>query len=237
MSILLTRPAGENETLATHLAALRDDVVICPLIELSPIPVDESLKQAAMNLDHNDLIVFVSKSGVRFAMPLLDQYWPQWPAALVWLAVGAGTAHALEPYGVRAKCPDVAGSEGLLELPELGSVTGRQVVIVRGRGGRELLGNELIRRGATVNYLEVYERILLQEQQLVLAPPGSCVVLTSAEILENFCGQVGDRVVDFSAIVPSARIADIAGKAGFRRVENAGGASDQALYDAVLRLE
>ena len=51
-------------------------------------------------------------------------------------------------------------SQHLLAEPELQDVAGKQVRIVRGSQGRELLAEKLTARGAEVNYLSVYERRL-----------------------------------------------------------------------------
>ena len=49
-------------------------------------------------------------------------------------------------------------SEALLALPEMRDLAGKRVVIFRGDGGRELLGDTLIARGAIVEYAECYRR-------------------------------------------------------------------------------
>ena len=136
--VLLTRPKGENESLAALLGGEEADILIRPLIELSAIKVTPEEKQRVMNIDQQDVVIFVSKSSVRYALPLLENYWPQWPLALRWLAVGPGTAEALAGFGIQAAYPRIAGSQGLLELPALRAVSGGKVLIVRGVGGREL---------------------------------------------------------------------------------------------------
>ena len=78
-----------------------------------------------------------------------------------------------------------AGSEGLLELSGMKQVAGEQILIVRGRGGRELLSQSLIKAGASVTYLETYLRRSLR-RDLSSLTAGTIVILTSAEILENF---------------------------------------------------
>ena len=235
--VLLTRPEGENESLAGQLGAINIQTIQRPLLKLSAFELNGPLLQPAIDLDRYDKIIFVSKSAVRHAMPVLDGYWPQWPIRLTWLAVGQGTALLLDHYHVRALYPLNAGSEGLLELPQLADSRDERVLIVRGRGGRELIGLVLQDRGMTIEYWEVYERSPIEYTEwssLSRSSTKLVVVLTSGEILSNFLQQAPALVPAASVVVPSERIAHLARAAGFREVKNAGGASDQALYDAIL---
>ena len=231
MAVVLTRPEGENEGLRQRLSAF--DVVVLPLIELLALPLDEATRKTAMALDLFDEIVFVSKSAVRFSMPCLERYWPQWPLKPRWLAVGSGTAAALESHNITAGFPDLAGSEGLLRLQALQEVGGHRVLISRGRGGRELLADELTGRGAAVEYLETYERRSVVQPELRELAAGSTLVVTSSEILETAVRQLRGRQKTMHVVVPSERIETLARDSGFAQVVNARGASEQALYDAV----
>ncbi|MBT3622974.1 MAG: uroporphyrinogen-III synthase [Gammaproteobacteria bacterium] len=234
-TILLTRPSGANKSLADLFRADGLSPIVRPLIELVEKPVDLEMKRIALNLDHYDKIIFVSKSSVRFGLPILENYWPQWPISLEWLSVGPGTAEALKQFGVVASFPDLAGSEGLLALEGLQEVAGKQILIVRGVGGRELLGQSLGESGASVTYLETYRRLLLQHDFSDLVAD-SIVILTSAEILENFTSLSGESLHEYHAVVPSSRLEGIARTYVFQGVTNAGGASDEALYDAVIKV-
>ena len=234
-TILLTRPPGANKSLADLFRADGLLPVVRPLIELAEKPLDLEMKRIALDLDRYDKIIFVSKSSVSFGLPLLENHWPQWPISLEWFSVGRGTAEALSQYGVVASFPDLAGSEGLLALAGLQKVAGEQILIVRGAGGRELLGRSLGESGASVTYLETYRRQLLQHDFSNL-PVSTIVVLTSAEILENFTSLSSNSLRGYHAVVPSSRLEQIARTHFFQGVTNAGGASDEALYDAVIKV-
>ncbi len=241
--VVLTRPAGENEAIADLLRSDGYPVVIRPMIELLPCAVDGKLKQTAMNLDHWDKIIFVSKTAARLGMAILDQYWPAWPDRLQWYAVGEGTAEEMSKFDVDVSYPAAAGSEGLLALPGLQDLDLSNVLVVRGVGGRELLSQTMSSRGASVSYWELYERKQIDHPDLptiLLTGTNVIVVLTSMEILENFMQQItavrdenGPLCNRCTAIVPSERIAVAARKLPFLTVKNAGGASDKALYDAI----
>ena len=77
-------------------------------------------------------------------------------------------------------------SEGLLALPELQNVAGMRVMIFRGDGGRELLGDTLKARGATVEYVTCYLRSKsdLDVGALLTATPDALTV-TSSEALSH----------------------------------------------------
>lgn len=241
-SVLLTRPAGENAALMNLLASSGIDVHERPLISLVALDIPPQTKNLAINLDQQDILVFVSKAAVKFGMGLIDGYWPDLPGRLKVVAVGPGTAQALRRLGVKAEFPEVAGSEGLLALRALREVRGRKVMIARGEGGRELLADSLRARGADVTYFETYRRQLEQVQDI-----GECLkanqpiaVLTSGEILRHFTGLARAQAVDLArvvAVVPSGRVGQLAVDYGFKEVINAGGASGQSLYDAIMAIQ
>lgn len=212
-------------------------VSIRPLIEITGLDdPGQQQKQQVIDLDHYDHIIFVSKSAVRFGMPLLEAYWPQWPVALKWYAVGQGTASELADHDVRAAFPERPGSEGLLQLASLLEVKDDRVLIVRGVGGRDLLADTLAGRGARVDYLEIYQRQALRYpdwDQWPQAGHEGVLVITSLGVLESFLEQFEGDPTSLSVVTVSQRISDVARTAGFHQVLNAGGASDQALYDAI----
>ncbi len=235
-TVLLTRPEGENESLQALLSPRFANILVSPMVRLSGLPVTPAMRKVAQDLDQIDKLFFVSKSAVRYTLPLLESFWPQWPVTTDWFAVGEGTAAELAAYDVNARYPVTAGSEGLLALPELQNLSGNKVVIVRGRGGRALLGDELENRGADLAYLETYQRDGIINSDLKALPERSIIVVTSVEILEAISVSLAEVLNDCSLVTASARIADAARSSGVTSVLNAGGASDQALYDAIVEL-
>jgi len=63
-------------------------------------------------------------------------------------------------YVVDLLAENGANSEALLAMPELAQVNGQRFLIIRGQGGREELANVLRSRGASVDYLDVYKRVM-----------------------------------------------------------------------------
>ena len=108
---------------------------------------------ALSRLHEFDLAIFVSPTAVAKAMPQVRA----WPAALRVAAVGAGTRRALEKHGVANVIAPTAGadSEALLATRELRDVAGKRIAILRGDGGRALLGDTFVERGAKVEYVDL----------------------------------------------------------------------------------
>jgi uroporphyrinogen-III synthase len=148
--------------------------------------------------------------------------WPQWPVKLKWFAVGDSTANQLRDTGIAPIVPQKYSSEGLLELPGLKSIQQQRVLIVRGLGGRETLKQALIKRGAVVDYLEVYKRSENHWSGEIVTPfevdKLLATIVYSAESLMIFDRQISDAVRHLPLLVPSSRVAGIARERGFTRV-------------------
>ena len=140
-----------------------------------------------------------------------------------------------------------SGSEAVLELPALGAerVKGRTVLIVRGEGGRELLGQALEERGADVQYLEVYRRYPIETSLGdTLAAAGvsypDIIVLTSAEATDHLADlmirQEQRQLFHCAIVTISERVAERARLAGFGGpIEIAAETSDAGLHAAIVR--
>ncbi|MGE5471110.1 MAG: uroporphyrinogen-III synthase [Bacteroidota bacterium] len=160
-TIVVTRPRAQAAPLAAAIVAAGGRALLFPLLEISPAPDPAALQAAVSRLADYALAVFISPNAVEHAWPAI-MAGGGWPVAVRPAAVGPGTVKALAERGVHGcLVPSQRfDSEALLELPELaaGCVRGRQVVIFRGDGGRELLADTLRQRGASVDCVTCYRR-------------------------------------------------------------------------------
>ena len=163
-----------------------------------------------------------------------------WKSSCV-IAVGKKTHNALLNLGINSISPLQQDSEGLLTLSQLQLVKNRDVIIVRGDGGRELIAESLKERGAKVQYIEAYQRLWHSfaddigqgwQQKNV-----TTIIVTSNALLESIVNliDVCDNYWQSKClwIVASQRIANNAAAIGLQNVVNAKGASDQAILDAL----
>jgi uroporphyrinogen-III synthase len=140
--------------------------------------------------------------------------------------VGQGSAKALRESGISNIIAPAEhfDSEGLLALPELQNVSGWRVMIFRGDGGRELLGNTLRERGATVEYVSCYQRSKPQlDTSTLLADKPDAVIVTSSEALAYLWQMLNDSehtaLRNTALFVPHARIAALAREQGWAQVQ------------------
>ena len=126
-----------------------------------------------------------------------------------------------------------------LQQPE---VQKRHIVIFRGTGGRELLGDTLRARGAHVDYAEVYQRVRPHYESPVLDKLWSVdrpdwIVVTSSEALHNLFAILNPLhrsiMLDTKLVVIGARLAALAQELGFRVRPVIAGASDEGLLRAL----
>ena len=237
--VMLTRPRGFNTALAGLLGKSGIHSIERPMLEIERIEPDNAARQLAMSLADFDKVVFVSKNAVAYGIPLLEQYWPQWPR-LQWFAVGRSTAESLDRFDIRAAYPPGETSEDLLDMPEFTQVAGESVLIVRGQGGREKLSEILSDRGARVRYLEVYRRVRVDYRDFPGGLTGDekvdVVVVTSAEGLHALADSLPPReLAKLRYVVPSERVATIARELGGLQIQVAGHADDASLLQACLR--
>jgi uroporphyrinogen-III synthase len=228
--ILVTRPARQAAGFAAKIAALGARPVIVPAIAILPPADRAALERAHAALAGYDYAVFVSANAVEYGVPDAGR----WPERVIAFAPGPGTAQALAEAGVPAvQVPATTlDSEGLLALPQFASPSGKRVVIFRGEGGRELLGDTLRARGAHVDHVACYARAAPQSGAAGLAAAFAgqridAVTITSSEGLDNLWAIAGEAVRaawrSRPTFVPHPRIAARARTLGLATVQTAGG--------------
>ncbi len=223
--IVITRPARQAAGLAREIAALGGRPLVFPAIVILPPADVAALREVQWNLARYDIAIFVSANAVEYGVG--DP--AAWPAHILTLAPGPGTAAALAAVGIANVRipPTTMDSEGLLALPELLDVAGKRIVIFRGGGGRELLRTALEARGATVVQVECYRRAKPQSGVAGLIDAWrdkrvDAVTLTSGEGLDNLWSILGSEgcahLAATPAFVPHESIAERARELGLRRV-------------------
>lgn len=259
-TVVVTRPAGQSRQLTEALQSAGLDVLGFPLLAIGPPADDAALRAALARLADYALVVFVSPNAVSFALDALANVQnapalPQWPAEVPVAVVGPSSVAALAERGIAAPAYRVvapAGAHGNAEIhneparfdsealwSELdttpGAFSGQRVLIVRGNGGRDWLGDRLRDAGATVDAVEAYSRTLPEptamQWQAVRdnvkpgAPPCAWL-LTSSEAVRNLDAlarlhlspQEHERLKQMQCIAPHARIAAQANALGFAHV-------------------
>jgi len=234
--VLLTRPYAKNIELAQLLLAnniyshnhslLKSQMLEAPITQES--------------IDSADIIIAVSENAVKFAY----QQWSQWPRHSTYLAIGKATQRRFQDIKIDAEIPQEPTTEGLLKLSCLTDVKNKNIIIIRGNGGRETLAESLIKRGANVRYFEVYQRNLtpiiadlcaLEWQQHQI----NIIVVTSGEILQHIYANIGENALSWLQslwlVVPSERIAIIAQQLGATNVSISHGADNESILKILLQ--
>lgn len=227
--ILVTRPAAQSEALASLIAEQGGAAIRFPLIDILPVEDWLPLEEAAERLDQFALAIFISPNAVEFSLPRLLAG-RSWPAVLQAAAIGPGTVSRLADFGIAEVIVPQAryDSEALLALPPLqaGCIVGKQVLILRGNGGREVLAETLRARGATVECVTCYRREPPSDGTVVMSLLRNngldALTLSSSEGLRNLLDLLDtgsrERLLALPVFVPHQRIAEEAARLGLRRV-------------------
>lgn len=238
MTPLILRPEPQASELARLLRQAGHQPQLCPLLQIVP---GRDLPALPELLRSHDLLIAISAHAVEQADLWLQQQAKSWPR-IPTFAVGSATAASWQACHIDAITPVDARSEGLLALPELMTVQGQRVLILRGDGGREFLAEQLRQRGAEVHYGECYQR-----QWPELDGPALCtqwrtvgvdsVIISSGEILHRLLQLIPDQdrhwLDSLQIIVPSHRVATLVAEAGLPAARVAQGATHAAMVAAL----
>ncbi len=245
MSILVTRPSPAGEQLVNRLRASGQRAFHAPLIRFAQGKELSWLSHLFPSLQAGDCIFLLSQQAVYYVNRWLNENKKPWPGGVLWYAIGHKTALAFHAVsGLQAAFPLIQEtSEMLLMLPELYRMDGKKALILRGNGGRELLGETLSNRGAKVILCECYLRHFVNyngyQQSMIWQQLGiDTLVVTSGEMLQQLRRLVPDDwrttwLLGCQLIVVSHRLAGLARQLGWQVIRVAENADNDALIRAL----
>lgn len=245
--VIITRPAAQAAALAQQVAALGRPVELLPLLEISPLPDQAALQATLAQLERYALVAFVSPNAIDAAFAHLRQ----WPAGVTLAVLGEGSRAALARHGVTDANATIVSpqdsarsdSENLLQTLDLAALAGRDVLIVRGESGRELMADGLRAAGANVTTVAAYRRSIpvltraLETRLLSLLAHDSDWIITSSEALRGLMTLLGKmgapalvaKMQHQHVIVPHARIEETARALGLHQVTLCGSGDERLL--------
>jgi uroporphyrinogen-III synthase len=243
--VLVTRPRHQAENLARLIEQEGGEAIRFPVIEIAEPEDTRALLAVIDRLDNFTTAIFISPNAVNRAMNLILARRGGLPPDLRIACVGRGSARELKHFGIENVIVPQGrfDSEALLERPELHQVEGSEIVIFRGDGGRELLGDTLKERGANIEYAECYRRVRPRADVTPLLRRWArgeidVVSVTSVDGLHNLfdmLGKAGQQwLIRTPIITVSRRMTEVCRELGFKTgVRVAAQASDEAILDAI----
>ena len=246
-SVLVTRPLAQGKALCGAIEQAGGSVVHFPGIEIHPAENKTVVLSRLAEIGNCDWVIFISTNAVEYTDYWLEGDLRHHLNTTKVAAVGKATKKALEQQGIKVDLSpqEQFNSESLLARPELKDVSGKQILIVRGNGGRQLLGDILRDREAKVFFAEVYQRLRpttnIQPLIRLWKTEGiDAVTVTSCEILDNIIDMldsIGVKLLrETPLVVVSDRIKERARKYGIKQIKVANTVSDMAIINAVSEL-
>lgn len=238
LGVLITRPSHQALPLYDAIKSHAGKPVLFPAIEITSPSDPARCKQQLQHATEYDDLIFISPNAVSCAIAdiAIDRQRI--------FAIGGATAkmlqqHHIPPHDVTAG--GKADSENLLASPLLKDMQGRRVLIIRGNGGRPLIGDTLTKRGALVDYAEVYQRCCpdVDATSLLQKWPQDidAVIVTSNAIIDNLLHLCSNNplVLKTPLVVISQRMRKHAQEQGFQQIQVATGAAEPELLSTLCQ--
>ena len=242
--VLVTRPVDQAEKLSRLIEEHGGVAVRFPTLAIVPMEDSGTIQNTLAHLDRYHWLIFISANAVTMHGYHSDSDKIKKFKSIRIAAIGKATAQALSLAGLP---PDLVpendyNSEALMAMPEMQQMQGQHCLIIRGEGGREELATMLRSRGASVEYLDIYKRIIpgiecTAVSLLLMQDKLDIITVTSGESLQNLLIMLEEkhhhRLFEVPLVVVSNRIKQIAVDIGFKQIAVTHSPSDEAILETV----
>jgi uroporphyrinogen-III synthase len=198
LTILNTRPSPMGEELQQRLIPQYSSYHF-PTISNAPITLSSDVPLKQWLLDKSLAWIFVSRpTAVYFRQLLLQHDLTEFSPAGGIFAIGESTKAELQRFvcnpEIKIITPKHSNSESFLTLKELDAF--QRFVQVKGKGGREVIGNALIQQGKQYYPLELYQRQLISYSHSEVCTWQQCdlVLATSIDIAKGILTNLSEQM-------------------------------------------
>lgn len=237
-TVLVTRPDQLSSSLLQRIKEAGGTALHYPVLLINDVKDSEELLSILDGLSSFDIAIFISPTAVNMTLNKINAL----PSQLTLAVIGKSTEKALNEFGYHPTIlPADFNSESLLQHPELqeNKVSGKSIVIFRGVGGRDLLGNTLFERGAKITYAETYRRDnnALESLNINILSSIDIITVTSNQGLQNLHDLTDESLRStltlIPIIVPSERVYRLAEHLGFTKIIQSRNATDDACMQSL----
>jgi uroporphyrinogen-III synthase len=234
-TILNTRPLEQSLLLVEAIEREGGQCLMLPSVEI--VPVFPKNQEIYPNIQSHYWI-FLSQYAVKVWVSQYHFFAAKIAPKII--AIGKATATALQKANISVNLiPEESSSEGILHLLDFQSLEGKTVTIFRGKSGRTLLDDTLIQRGALVNEVVLYERLIptwTPQDYALLNHPIDLALGLSVDSLTYFFSKLDfiqtGRFFNVPWLVMSQRVAEEAKKLGVSEIYKV---SDGDIFESLIR--
>ncbi len=227
ITAIVTRAREQAGSLVEALEALGARVIASPAIRFTEPVSWEPFDRAVVRAGGYDWVILTSVNGVAAVEERLGRLGRDWSSfgRARFAAIGPATAEALARRSVDvALVPEEFRAEGILLALGSEDLAGRRILIARAEMARDLLPEELVRRGGEVDVVKVYRTLpcepvaeAVAALQAGLGGHSLLVVFTSPSTVAGFVDGLHDEALQGLRAATLAAIGPVTGEALARR--------------------
>ncbi|MBT7410383.1 MAG: uroporphyrinogen-III synthase [Methylococcales bacterium] len=242
-NILITRPLNKSKSLSNLLKQLGFKIVCLPMIEIIQYPIN-IINQQLNKLVLPDSIIFISANACENLNNQLGEILKK--NNIIVASIGNATTTKLNKNNINVDItPPHSNSEALLSMEYFQHCQNKNIWIIRGTTGRELLAQTLKKRGANTHYINVYRRQYPQYNidelnDALTKQPIHLTLGTSNEIITNLVNVIkkvdASYLYDIPLLVASHRNKTHANSLGFSEVFVSASASNDDLTKSIDKI-
>lgn len=196
---MVTRAVHQAEELAEPLRQLGAEPILLPLIGIAPPDDRTALVKAAEQAAQYDWIIFTSVNAITSFVAELPESGDWFRPRIA--AIGPASREVAEEYGFRVEVmPERYMAESLADAFRPHPLDGKRILIPSAAVTRDIVPNELRKRGAEVDVVQAYQNVIpfeatRQAAQVFQDPLPDWITFASSSAVEHLLALVSAEIV------------------------------------------